>query len=387
MLVRLGMPVRRPTIRKKPAEGAVARRIGRGKIPADIMDEVLTKCRRRCCLCFGLDRHVGQKKGQIAHIDRDRNNNDVSNLAFLCLEHHNEYDTKPSQSKGITSGEVRRYQSELFRWIECSSPRSRANPVRGGAKPRSPSKQKPPTHADLIDDFTDDFGRFSSLAFFADRLARAFPGVRGAKEFTDPATIVNRLSLVLKDPLVLQRDEGKWRVSPIWWWGRGNNPIRDFSAYTGGRFVMDGQEFCARRLVVANFGSDRSKFVYVESEAQKPSGAYRYSDGDLARATKSGKIESEEYARFRGRPITLAEYEDGAAEIGGKPVALDGTAQAYLRYLTRYNVLIAAHNSPINNSAFDGELERLLDGELKRPTSLKELIHAVLSLPPRKTAM
>ncbi|MDP2984494.1 MAG: hypothetical protein Q8O92_14340 [Candidatus Latescibacter sp.] len=85
----------------------------RKKIPNSTQAEVLVQSRRRCCLCFGLNRDDAFKNGQIAHLDRDINNNSIENLAFLCLEHHNEYDSRTSQSKGLVRAEIERYREEL----------------------------------------------------------------------------------------------------------------------------------------------------------------------------------------------------------------------------------------------------------------------------------
>lgn len=78
-----------------------------------IQADVLQRSRRRCCVCYGLNRDLEIKKGQIAHLDQDRGNNDPANLVFLCFEHHDEYDTKTSQSKGLRQKEVECYRSEL----------------------------------------------------------------------------------------------------------------------------------------------------------------------------------------------------------------------------------------------------------------------------------
>ncbi|HEY3217360.1 MAG TPA: hypothetical protein VGK93_12800 [Candidatus Eisenbacteria bacterium] len=37
---------------------------------------------------------------------------------FLCLEHHDQFDSRTSQSKGLTAGEIRRFQEELVSAIE-----------------------------------------------------------------------------------------------------------------------------------------------------------------------------------------------------------------------------------------------------------------------------
>jgi hypothetical protein len=75
--------------------------------------KVLVKSRRRCCVCFGLNRDDSIKKGQIAHLDQDPKNSNERNLAFLCFMHHDEYDSRTSQSKNLTMGELTRYKSEL----------------------------------------------------------------------------------------------------------------------------------------------------------------------------------------------------------------------------------------------------------------------------------
>lgn len=75
---------------------------------------VLTKSRRRCCICFGLNRDTGLKSGQIAHLDQDSSNNKEGNLAFLCFDHHDEYDSTTRQRKGLTESEVKAYRSELY---------------------------------------------------------------------------------------------------------------------------------------------------------------------------------------------------------------------------------------------------------------------------------
>jgi hypothetical protein len=85
----------------------------RKRVPDTIQADVLVKSRRRCCVCFGLNRDDTRKKGQIVHLDGDPKNNCPENLAFLCFEHHDEYDSTTSQSKGLTRAEVERYREEL----------------------------------------------------------------------------------------------------------------------------------------------------------------------------------------------------------------------------------------------------------------------------------
>jgi hypothetical protein len=69
---------------------------------------------RRCALCFGFDGDLNRKKGQIAHIDQNPSNAEDRNLVYLCVEHHDEYDSTTSQVKGITEAELRDYKARLI---------------------------------------------------------------------------------------------------------------------------------------------------------------------------------------------------------------------------------------------------------------------------------
>jgi hypothetical protein len=86
----------------------------RRKTPPDIEADVLIQSGRKCCLCFSIDNDYMIKQGQIAHIDKNPANYDPDNLAFLCLNHHDSYDSKTSQSKGITLIEVKKYRDILY---------------------------------------------------------------------------------------------------------------------------------------------------------------------------------------------------------------------------------------------------------------------------------
>lgn len=85
----------------------------RPKLPERTEAALLLRCRRRCAICYGLSRDSDEKRGQIAHLDRDSSNNAPDNLVFLCLEHHDVYDSQTSQSKRLTKSEVKVFKAEL----------------------------------------------------------------------------------------------------------------------------------------------------------------------------------------------------------------------------------------------------------------------------------
>jgi hypothetical protein len=86
-------------------------------IPQATQASILAESRRRCALCFHLDGDLSVKTGQLAHIDRNRASAAESNLVFLCLEHHSQYDSIPSQHKGFMPQELAEAKRQLQRAI------------------------------------------------------------------------------------------------------------------------------------------------------------------------------------------------------------------------------------------------------------------------------
>ena len=92
--------------------------MSRKAIPSSDELHVITTSRRRCCICFYLHNDLDVKRGQIAHIDRNSSNSTSENLAWLCLDHHDQYDSKTSQSKGFKPKEIKKYRDELYVYFE-----------------------------------------------------------------------------------------------------------------------------------------------------------------------------------------------------------------------------------------------------------------------------
>lgn len=89
--------------------------MGRRKhLPTAVVEELLVACRRRCCLCFFLQDDRSERKGQIAHLNQRPDDARLENLAWLCLDHHDAFDSRTRQSKGYTASEVRRYRDQLI---------------------------------------------------------------------------------------------------------------------------------------------------------------------------------------------------------------------------------------------------------------------------------
>lgn len=90
----------------------------RKKIPPEIQARILAESRRRCALCFGLDRDISRKRGQLAHLGKDPSKTDESELVFLCFDHHDEFDSTTSQSKNLIREEIERYRDQLYLELE-----------------------------------------------------------------------------------------------------------------------------------------------------------------------------------------------------------------------------------------------------------------------------
>ena len=88
--------------------------MARRRTGVNVETEVLVRSRRRCAICFGLNRDTSIKAGQIAHLDQNNQNSKLDNLCFICLVHHDEFDSKSSQRKNLTISEVKHFRSELY---------------------------------------------------------------------------------------------------------------------------------------------------------------------------------------------------------------------------------------------------------------------------------
>lgn len=154
----------------------------RAYIKRSVQDAILVEARRRCCICFGLSRDFDMKVGQLAHLDHNSTNSAPGNLAFLCWLHHNEYDSKTSQSKNFTQGEVRQYRIELLDQIrrvfhpESETRQIEVTPVIEGIAISSPaaptatsahSISEPPAHWRLR--YLYDFPSAAHLGRFHDK--------------------------------------------------------------------------------------------------------------------------------------------------------------------------------------------------------------------------
>jgi hypothetical protein len=77
------------------------------KIPKSKEAEILFANRHSCCICHDKDKDV-----QIHHIDGNNKNDNLSNLAVLCIDHHSKVTGQRGLGKRYTELEIRKYKQE-----------------------------------------------------------------------------------------------------------------------------------------------------------------------------------------------------------------------------------------------------------------------------------
>ncbi len=77
----------------------------RRKIPPHIASQVLIANSHACCVCH-------RTSVQLHHIDGDPGNNDASNLACLCMDHHDSATSKTGLTRKLMPDHVAKYKSD-----------------------------------------------------------------------------------------------------------------------------------------------------------------------------------------------------------------------------------------------------------------------------------
>lgn len=228
------------------------------------------------------------------------------------------------------------------------------------------------------------FTHASSCAFVAQRFAGAFPGVR-KYEWFNGQDAVKRLAILLKQPLRFSFRNGG-EVAPFWWLRFDNNSIDDFKVLTPTSVLIDGKELNVKRICAVHLQNYKHLFVYLEAEPSTPTGLHQHTQDDFNEAIKLFGYDWEEYGIFKGTHlIPRSHYDDNSTVIDGEVVSLEGKCELRTRYLSKYNFIICAGDSPINDSRFDQSLKDYMDRLLQGDECLLELRETVKQLPPRRS--
>ena len=221
----------------------------------------------------------------------------------------------------------------------------------------------------------------NSTSFFSERFSKSFPGVRGIQNFSSSSEAITRLSKLLEEPLTF-----KVGNCPTWWFrGYRNCPIKSFEYLENDIVLIDQQELKIKNVVAVNARSYYQCFVYIETCPMKPSGLYIWQEDEIqAHIEKYGYCLEEFGVYQRKHFVKRSEYDDGAAIINEKIVDLDSRAiELRVRYLSPYNLVVAAFENPINNPSFDKLFEKIMNDILRGYADIEDLSQAILELPKR----
>ncbi len=83
------------------------------EIPPSVAAKALFQSDRTCCVC-----HVRSKSIQIHHIDGDKHNHDISNLAVLCLECHADTQISGGFHRKLDAEQVILYRNDWVSLVE-----------------------------------------------------------------------------------------------------------------------------------------------------------------------------------------------------------------------------------------------------------------------------
>ncbi len=205
----------------------------------------------------------------------------------------------------------------------------------------------------------------NSTSLFDYRIRSAFPGVRGIKIFENPVECISRLKILLRQPLV-----GSSMRDPIWYF-RGNSclDISFFTELSENKILLGNDEYIIDKIAVyINPNSYYRDFIYIQTKADSPCGAYTYSDGTLHKY--------EEFGLFNDTVITREEYDDGAAVINGKVVQSNGRFCLRTRRLVPYNFVICAKFHPFNSDEGDRITREYCNGILNGTYTIEDFVNA-----------
>ncbi|MCS4164240.1 hypothetical protein [Sphingobacterium sp. BIGb0116] len=223
-----------------------------------------------------------------------------------------------------------------------------------------------------------------STSLFHIRMAGAFPGVRGIQWFDNAKIATKRLSILLKKPLMYSNGAIEAEGDPIWWFRGGSAMfIEKFECLASKKVLINIDQLSIKRIAAYQGESYFKDFVYVEVEAENQTGLYNFSKEDIQRHIDSFGYSSEEYGLIRNRlgwttPIRREDYDDGATVIRGE-VRNAQNAKLRVRYLSKYNFIIAAKGSPYNSKKFDRESKNYLNGILKGEIEPKDFFEFLKS--------
>lgn len=213
-------------------------------------------------------------------------------------------------------------------------------------------------------DTQNEYAFAEPIIYYSERMSKAFHGKRGLVTYTRTRDIKHCINILLSQPLKLKKIDGNGSI-PLFWWFRGSSAMYiDKYRWLGNRHLLINElELKVRKVVAYVDPSGRyyGQYVYIETDADKPTGLYRENtEEEILNFEKDLGYYYEEYGvfklfRFINKAVTLNEFDDGHTTWGGmlmSPSREDSEHRT--RFLTPYNLIISSQKSSFNCPQFDG---------------------------------
>ncbi|MBL7981102.1 MAG: HNH endonuclease [Flavobacteriales bacterium] len=364
----------------------MAKKKERVTIPDDIATAVLIASDRKCCVC-----REPRLDLQIHHIDDDPSNNDLSNLAALCLQHHNDTQKKGGFGRHLNASQIREYK----RLWELAVAQGR-QPVVNVAPEKIEEAQVstlPERNFEKVEYsvLKDAQGKYvitgAPTVFFSDRMASTFPGLNGLRIIDDPTTALSRLARFLRTPVHFEEFRGFGsEIDPIWWTrGPRNMHVDRFTTQPEeGLAVLNHDELKITRIAAYNSSAYYKAFIYVEAAGMNPTGANDLDEGYIQRMLQRKSYAFEEFGWLNGEAFKPEFYDDGFMEKDGEIISVEGSERR-TRYLTPYNFLLVPKTSQLNRYERDDDVEKMLDDILAGRSGPQIIADYIEPLPKSRT--
>lgn len=224
---------------------------------------------------------------------------------------------------------------------------------------------------------TEEYAFDAPIIYFCQRMSETFHGKRGLVTYSKPKDIKRCLESLFKQPLKLNKTDNNTYFHTFWWFrGPDAAPVEKFKHLGGRRFLIDIMELKIRKIIayVDPFGKYYGQYVYIEADAEKPTGLYpEHTSEYIEHWRKEWGYYSEEYGIFKlsfffNKNVTRNEYDDGNTSFMGKTISPTSQNQELrMRFLTPYNLIITSQQSSYNTNKFynsDEYLNQLLQKKI-----------------------
>ena len=224
--------------------------------------------------------------------------------------------------------------------------------------------------------------REETTIFFSQRISEAFPGERGIIWYNSPKSIIKHLNIFFKNPFFFnRRGSENTFCDPIQLYrGSINIPIEKFKIINHKKILLNNLELRVKRMAVNCEPRYDKQYIYLECEPDTPTDLDTITPQFIRDRINNPGYAYEEYGLYNNKiPITRLQYDDNAIWIKNKHIPLKPkNCEFRIKYLTPFNFILCAKQSPYNSNRFIINSPRLFNDILYKnlsPDSLFNFLH------------